>query len=35
MSDNQILDITINGRLFPLWIMKNFKKYKLSKIIKN
>ena len=28
------IDLKINGRLFPLWIMFNFKKYKLDPIIK-
>lgn len=35
MSENNIYpDLKINGRLFPLWILKNFKKYKLDPIIK-
>jgi len=35
MSENNIYpDLKINGRLFPLWILKNFKKYKLNPIIK-
>ena len=35
MSENNIYpDLKINGRLFPLWIIKNFKKYKLNLIIK-
>ena len=34
MSDNQqnYIDLKINGRLFPIWIMHNFKKYKLPPI---
>ena len=24
----------INGRLFPIWILQNFKKYKLPEIIR-
>jgi superfamily II DNA or RNA helicase len=35
MSENNIYpDLKINGRLFPLWILKNYKKYKLEPIIK-
>lgn len=35
MTENNIYpDLKINGRLFPLWILKNFKKYKLDPIIK-
>jgi len=35
MSENNIYpDLKINGRLFPLWILKNFKKYKLDPILK-
>ena len=35
MSENNTYpDLKINGRLFPLWILKNFKKYKLDPIIK-
>jgi superfamily II DNA or RNA helicase len=35
MSENNIYpDFKINGRLFPLWILKNFKKYKLDPIVK-
>ena len=36
MTENNNLypDLKINGRLFPLWILKNFKKYKLDPIIK-
>lgn len=30
---NKYISLTFNGRLFPTWIMANFKKYKLSKII--
>lgn len=28
------IDFKINGRLFPTWILKNFKKYKLPEIIR-
>ena len=31
---NQYVDIKNNGRLFPTWILKNFKKYKLPVIIR-
>ena len=27
-------DLKINGRLFPLWIMNNFKKYQIEPIIR-
>jgi hypothetical protein len=27
-------NLKINGRLFPIWILKNFKKYKLPEIIR-
>jgi superfamily II DNA or RNA helicase len=33
-SVNKYIDFKINGRLFPSWILKNFKKYKLPEIIK-
>ncbi len=32
---NKYIDLKINGRLFPSWIMANFKKYKLPPIIKD
>lgn len=34
MSDSQqnYIDLKVNGRLFPIWIMHNFKKYKLPPI---
>uniref|UniRef100_A0A6C0M1E9 Helicase ATP-binding domain-containing protein n=1 Tax=viral metagenome TaxID=1070528 RepID=A0A6C0M1E9_9ZZZZ len=32
MTDNYI-DLKINGRLFPVWVLHNFKKYKLPPII--
>jgi superfamily II DNA or RNA helicase len=28
------IDLKINGRLFPSWILKNFKKYKLPEVIR-
>ena len=33
-ENNTYPDLKINGKLFPLWILKNFKKYKLDPIIK-
>lgn len=33
-ENNTYPDFKINGRLFPLWILKNFKKYKLDPILK-
>ena len=33
-SQNNYINLTINGKLFPLWILQNFKKYKLNPIIK-
>ncbi len=32
MSNN--IDLKVNGRIFPNWVMKNFKKYKLPKIMR-
>lgn len=32
-TSNQYIDLRNNGRFFPSWIMKNFKKYKLPEII--
>lgn len=34
MTESVYPDLKINGRLFPLWILKNYKKYKLDPIIK-
>lgn len=31
---NKYVDLKVNGRLFPSWIMANFNKYKLPEIIK-
>lgn len=31
---NRYVDLKVNGRLFPSWILANFKKYKLPEIIK-
>src|SRR3989344_3600142 len=33
MKKQQQIDIKMNGRLFPTWILANFKNYKLDKII--
>jgi superfamily II DNA or RNA helicase len=33
-QQNNYIDLKINGRLFPLWVLHNFKKYKLKPIIK-
>lgn len=30
-SKNKYIDLKINGKLFPLWILSNFKKFKLTK----
>ena len=30
--DNKYIDLKINGRLFPSWINKNFKQYKLESV---
>ena len=34
-STNKYIDLKINGRLFPSWVLTNFKKYKLPPIIKD
>ena len=31
---NRYIDLKTNGRLFPSWILKNFKKYKLPEVIR-
>ena len=31
-KQNKFIDLKINGRLFPSWVLSNFKKYKLEKI---
>lgn len=31
---NKYVDLKINGRLFPTWVMANFKKYKLEEVFK-
>jgi hypothetical protein len=33
-QNNKYVNLTANGQLFPLWIMKNFKKYKLPEIFR-
>jgi superfamily II DNA or RNA helicase len=32
---NKFIDLKTNGRLFPTWMLANYKKYKLPEIIKN
>jgi superfamily II DNA or RNA helicase len=34
MTDNYI-DLKINGRLFPVWVLHNFRKYKLPPIVRD
>lgn len=34
MSKSGYIDLKVNGRLFPTWILMNFKKYKLPEIIR-
>ena len=29
MSNNKYIDLKVNGRLFPSWVLLNFKEYKL------
>jgi len=31
---SKYIDLKINGRLFPSWVMKNFKRYKLEEVFK-
>jgi superfamily II DNA or RNA helicase len=33
-TNNNFIDLKVNGRLFPLWVLANFKKYKLAPIEK-
>jgi hypothetical protein len=33
-SKKKYIDLTVNGKLFPSWILKNFKYYHLPEIIK-
>jgi hypothetical protein len=32
-NENNYIDLKTNGRLFPVWVLHNFKKYKLEPII--
>jgi S-DNA-T family DNA segregation ATPase FtsK/SpoIIIE len=32
-KQNKYIDLKINGRLFPTWVLANFKKYKLPEYI--
>merc|ERR1711934_404055 len=34
MGMSKEISLTKNGRIFPLWVLKNFKKYELPKIIR-
>lgn len=34
MSKSGYIDLKVNGRLFPTWVLMNFKKYKLPEIIR-
>jgi len=34
VSKDKYVDLKVNGRLFPTWVMANFKKYKLPPIIR-
>ena len=34
-KSNKYIDLKINGRLFPTWLLANFKKYKLPKPIQD
>jgi superfamily II DNA or RNA helicase len=34
MSKSGYIDLKVNGRLFPTWLLMNFKKYKLPEIIR-
>lgn len=33
-KSGKYIDLKINGRLFPSWVMANFKKYKLDEVFK-
>lgn len=35
IKKTKYIDFKINGRLFPVWILANFKKYKLPEVIRN
>lgn len=34
-KQNKYIDLKINGRLFPSWLLSNFKRYKLPELIKD
>ena len=34
-KDPNRIDLRVNGRIFPLWVLKNFKKYTLPEIIRD
>ena len=34
MSKSNYVDLTVNGRLFPSWVLLNFKKYKLPEVFR-
>ena len=34
-KDPNRIDLKVNGRIFPLWVLKNFKKYTLPEIIRD
>ena len=34
ISRNKFIDLKINGRLFPSWVMANYKRYKIPEIMK-
>ena len=33
MSHNSYINLKVNGRLFPSWLLLNFKKYKLPEVL--
>ena len=33
-NKNVYPNLKVNGRIFPIWLLKNFKKYKLPEIIR-
>lgn len=33
-TQDKYVDLRVNGRIFPLWVMKNFKQYKLPEIFR-
>ena len=34
ISKNEYVNLKVNGRVFPSWVLRNFKKYKLPEIIR-